>query len=145
MKKTILALVALIVGSIAGSAQINEIVGEWYTVDDKTGESYSVVSIYKGSNGKYYGKITEMLLPGTEDEICTACKDEDKNKRILGMVIIRDMVEKDGVLSGGKVLDPDNGKFYYGKIYIENGKLALRGSLDKWGALGRTQFWKKKK
>lgn len=145
MKKIILAVFMLIAGLIPGYAQINTIVGEWYTVDDKTGETLSVVKIYKAENGKYYGKIIEMLVPGTENELCTACKGEDQNKRILGMVIIRDMVEKDGVLSGGKVLDPDNGKFYYGKIYIENGKLALRGSLDKWGALGRTQFWNKKK
>lgn len=145
MKKIIFATLMFMASLLPGYAQVNEILGEWYTVDDKTGDSYSVVTIYKGNNGKYYGKITEMLVPGTENELCTACKGDDYNKRILGMVIIRDMVEKDGVLTGGKVLDPDNGKFYYGKIFIEKGKLALRGSLDKWGTLGRTQYWNRKK
>ena len=56
--------------------------------------------------------------------------------------------EKDGKLvSGdkGRVLDPDNGKFYYGKIWLEDGKLILRGSLDKKGILGRSQTWIRKK
>jgi uncharacterized protein (DUF2147 family) len=50
----------------------------------------------------------------------------------------------DGELRGGKVLDPENGKFYYAKIYLENGKLILRGSLDKRGLLGRSQTWIRK-
>lgn len=139
-------LLALLSTFLCGpmAAQINAILGDWYTVDDKTGDSYSVVHIYKATDGKYYGKITEMLLPGTEDELCHACKGEDREKPILGMVIIRGMEEKDGCLVGGKVLEPESGNFYYGKISIENGRLKLRGSLDKRGILGRTQYWNRK-
>ena len=51
------------------------------------------------------------------------------------------MKVENGELVGGKVLDPESGKFYYGKIYAKDGKLVLRGSLDKRGFLGRNQTW----
>ena len=52
-------------------------------------------------------------------------------------------LDENGELVGGKVLDPESGKFYYGKIYLKNGKLVLRGSLDKRGFLGRNQEWER--
>ena len=143
MKKFPTIIFALML-SLCCQAQINKIVGDWLTVDDNTGQNYAVVSIYKATDGKYYGKITQMLIPGTENEKCVACTGEDKDKPVLGMIIIRGMTEKDGALVGGKVLDPENGKFYYGKISYDNGQLKLRGSLDKAGILGRSQYWKRK-
>ncbi len=136
-------LLALVLMSTNLLAQTS-ILGEWITVDDKTGEKKSVVSIYQAENGKYYGKIID-LLTGSGDEVCTACVGEDQNKPIIGLVIVRDMQLKDGELRGGKVLDPDNGKFYYAKIYLDkDGTLVLRGSLDKAGLLGRSQTWLRK-
>lgn len=145
MKKTLL-MAAMALFAICASAQINQILGDWKTVDDKTGQNYSIIRIYKGSNGKYYGKIAKMLvdLPAGY-EVCTKCTGDDYNAPLEGLVIIRDMEEKDGELVGGRVLDPENGKFYYGKIYIKNGDLVLRGSLDKKGLLGRSQTWKRAK
>ncbi|HCS87903.1 MAG TPA: DUF2147 domain-containing protein [Bacteroidales bacterium] len=144
MKRNLLTILVVCCSFFPLSAQMHLILGDWYTVDDKTGESYSVVHIYREDNGKYYGKITAMLIPGTEQEICRDCTGADKNQPVLGMVIIRDMVEKNGVLTGGKVLDPETGNFYYGKISYDNGKLKLRGSIDKMGVLGRSQHWKRK-
>ena len=134
---------ALLLLSMSASAQISNILGDWKTVDDKTGEQRSVVTIYKGSDGLYYGKISKMLMYGS-DLRCEACKDEDHNAPIEGLVIIRGMKAEDGQLLGGKVLDPESGKFYYGKIFLKEGKLVLRGSLDKRGFLGRNQTWIRK-
>lgn len=120
--------------------QVNQIVGSWKTVDDKTGDNFSVVEIYKGSNGLYYGKIAKMLV-GPANQVCDKCEGEDHNKPLEGLVIIRDMKAIDGELREGRVLDPESGKFYYGKIYIKEGRLVLRGSLDKRGFLGRNQTW----
>jgi uncharacterized protein (DUF2147 family) len=53
--------------------------------------------------------------------------------------------EQDNQLKGGRVLDPESGNFYYGKIYLKDGKLVLRGSIDKRGFLGRNQTWIRKK
>ena len=118
--------------------------GEWVTVDDNTGEKISVVTIYQANNGKYYGKITQLLV-GSGNEVCTACTGNDHNKPIVGLVIVRDMELNGNELRNGKVLDPENGKFYYAKIYLnDKGNLVLRGSLDKAGILGRSQTWLRK-
>lgn len=119
----------------------NPLLGEWITVDDATGEHKSIVRIYQADNGKYYGTIIQLLEENGETAICTECTGEDHNKPIVGLTIIRDMQLKDNELRGGKVLDPDNGKFYYAKVYLKDGKLILRGSLDKAGLLGRSQTW----
>ena len=138
MKRTLM-LAALLMLTVGASAQVSGILGDWKTVDDKTGEKRSIVTIYKGSDGLYYGKISKMLM--YSDLKCEACKDEDHNAPIEGLVIIRGMKAEDGQLVGGKVLDPESGKFYYGKISMKDGKLVLRGSLDKRGFLGRNQTW----
>ena len=131
----------LSVVALSAHAQINAILGDWKTVDDKTNEQRSIVTIYKGSDGLYYGKISKMLMYTDLDLKCDQCKGEDYNAPIEGLVIIRGMKAENGELVGGKVLDPESGKFYYGKIYIKDGKLVLRGSLDKRGFLGRNQTW----
>ena len=136
-----IGIFALLFIVLSAHAQISSILGDWKTVDDKTGEKRSVVTIYKGSDGLYYGKISKMLMYTDLDLKCDQCKDEDHNKPIVGLVIIRGMKAENGELVGGKVLDPESGKFYYGKIYLKNGKLILRGSLDKRGFLGRNQEW----
>lgn len=139
MKRLYLILATVL--SCACALAQSPILGEWITVDDKTGEKMSVVSIYQSEDGKYYGKIVKLLV-GSQDEVCVACKGEDQNQPIVGLVIVRDMQLKNGELRGGRVLDPDNGKFYYGKIYLnDEGNLVLRGSLDKAGVLGRSQVW----
>ncbi len=147
MRKLFLMLVLALASAMPMAAQVQQIVGEWITVDDKTGEQLSVVKIFKATDGLYYGKIVELLV-GNQDEKCVACTGADKDKPVVGLIIIRGFQEKDGKLvSGdkGRVLDPDNGKFYYGKIWLEDGKLILRGSLDKKGILGRSQTWIRKK
>ena len=138
MKKLLLTLVAL--SAMTSMCAQNTIVGDWMTVDDKTGDNYSIVRIYQGDDGLYYGKIQKILM-GPEDVTCTLCTGADKDAPMLNLVIIRGMHMEKGELRGGKVLDPNNGKFYYGKIYLKNGKLVLRGSLDKLGAFGRNQTW----
>ena len=138
MRKLLLTIVALSAMTLMFAQ--NTIVGDWMTVDDKTGDNYSIVRIYQGDDGLYYGKIQKILM-GPEDVTCTLCTGADKDAPMLNLVIIRGMHMEKGELRGGKVLDPNNGKFYYGKIYLKNGKLVLRGSLDKLGAFGRNQTW----
>ena len=138
MRKIFLAIIGLCL-SVGMNAQ-NSIVGDWMTVDDATGQNFAIVTIYQGADGLYYGKITKMLMGG-DDLKCVACVGEDANAPITGMIILRGMHMENGELRGGKVLDPNNGKFYYGKVYLKDGKLVLRGSLDKLGVLGRNQTW----
>lgn len=138
--KRILFFAVTLLFSVTLFAQ-NPLLGEWITVDDATGEQKSIVRIYQADNGKYYGTIIQLLEENGETAVCTECTGEDHNKPIVGLTIIRDMQLKDGELREGKVLDPNNGKFYYAKVYLKDGKLILRGSLDKAGLLGRSQTW----
>ena len=154
--KRIVILFALVLScsavSLADSPQKSSIaarqaliLGDWKTVDDKTGENFSIITIYKGSDGLFYGKISKMLV-GPPDLRCDQCPGADYNQPLEGLIIIRGMRydAEDNELVGGKVLDPQSGKFYYGKIYPKNGKLVLRGSIDRHGFLGRNQTWIRK-
>lgn len=138
--KKIFSVLLLAMVAVGAWGQVEQIVGDWATVDDKTGNQYAIVRIYQAGNGLYYGKIAKMLV-GPKDLTCVECKGEDKNRPLEGLVIIRGMKNVNGELKEGKVLDPESGKFYYGKIYLDKGKLVLRGSLDKHGVLGRNQIW----
>ena len=140
MKQTKMLVVAMVVFATQMMAQ-TPILGEWITIDDATNEQKSVVRIYQAENGKYYGKIIQLFEENALEAVCEACTGEDHKQPIVGLTIIRDMQLKDGELRGGKVLDPDNGKFYYAKVSLKDGKLILRGSLDKAGLLGRSQTW----
>ena len=126
-------------------SQVSNIVGSWKTIDEKTGEAKSIVRIYKDQDGTYYGKIEKLF--NNPDGRCDKCKDENKDKPVLGMIIITGMKEKGDKLDGGYILDPGNGEKYYATISYDKGtgKLKLRGSLDKMGMLGRNQYWEKEK
>ena len=136
MKKCFL-LLALVFSSLFASAQIDKIVGEWYTVDDETGAVKALVDIYKGDNGLYYGKIIKVFKNGQENP----------NSDRKGLVIVKDMQAEDGILKGGTIYEPESGKTYYAKIsYNESDNtITLRGSLDKRGWVGRSQTWIKER
>ena len=138
--KTVFLSLALMVAAVV-SAQV-PFLGEWVTIDDASGEKKSVVNIYQADNGMYYGQIVTLFED--PNALCTECKDADYNQPIVGLTIVRDMQLVEGELRGGKVLDPENGKLYYAKIYLDKGNLILRGSLDKRGLLGRSQTWIRK-
>lgn len=129
--------------ALFSQAQVNQIVGKWQTIDDEDGSKKSIVHIFKSTNGKYYGKIEHLFK--NPDKKCTECSGTDKDKAVLGMIIIRDMKESKNELVGGTILDPKNGKVYRCSISYDktSGNLTVRGSLDSMGILGRSQTWLK--
>jgi uncharacterized protein (DUF2147 family) len=132
----------LLLGMVIG-AKAQNIVGKWKTIDDETHKPKSIVQIYKGGDGKYYGKIDKLFRdPGEDpDPICDKCHGSKHNKKIRGMIIITGLEKKDRNLwDDGKILDPHNGKVYDCKMWIENGKLQVRGYLG-WSLIGRSQTW----
>jgi len=141
MRQILITLVLFMAFGLTGNAQTDKITGKWKTVDDKDGSEKSIVSIFKATNGKYYGKIEKLFK--TPEKLCSECEGANKNKPVLGMLIINDLLEKDGKLTGGTILDPKNGKVYKCNINLEgNGnQLKVRGSLDKGGWIGRSQTW----
>ena len=141
MKKTCFLIFALATLTLSGFSQIDKILGKWKTIDDEDGTAKSIVYIYKATNGKYYGRIEKLFKDA--DKTCTECQGSNKNKPILNMVIINGMELKDNELTGGTILDPNNGKVYYCTISYDAQikKLKVRGSLDKGGWIGRNQTW----
>jgi len=143
MKKTLFSVFVLMFLAVSASAQVDKIVGKWKTIDDKDGSEKSIVNIFKASNGKYYGKVEKLFKEPNKK--CTECEGENKDKPVLGMTVLNNMVEKDGTLTGGTIIDPANGKVYKCNVSLDanTGKLKVRGSLDKRGVIGRTQHWVK--
>ncbi len=120
-----------------------DIVGKWKTIDDKTHKAKSVILIYKKSNGQYYGKIVKLFKKPGEDPNpkCDKCKGKLHNKPILGMVILTGLKKKGKNLwDGGKILDPESGNVYDVKMWLEGGKLHVRGYIG-WSLIGRSQVW----
>jgi len=118
-----------------------QIVGQWTTIDDNTGKPKSIVEITVRNN-KYYGKVIKLLNPSKPNPVCDQCAKDDAryNQKVLGMEILVDLVKDDDEFVDGRILDPENGKVYRCKIWIEDGDLKLRGYL---GPFFRTQTWKK--
>ncbi|MFK5981982.1 MAG: DUF2147 domain-containing protein [Flavobacteriaceae bacterium] len=137
--KNIVFVLLLVIGVFTNAQSI---IGEWETFDDKTGDKLSIVEIYK-SNNKYFGKITK-LYEDPSDLVCDKCEDENKNKPIIGLVVLQNLGIDDDEYNNGTILDPNNGETY--KCYIElinDNKLKLRGYIGI-SLIGRTQYWQRK-
>src|SRR5210317_2171257 len=138
--KTLFVLLIINMGIVA---QHEEITGLWKTIDDETGNPKSVVKIYV-EDGKLYGDIVKLFRkPGEDpDPICDKCDEEDPryNQKILGMTIITDMElqEDDNEWEDGEIMDPKKGKVYDCKLWVEDGKLQVRGYVL---FFHRTQEW----
>jgi len=132
MKKIFLTFLFFVI-ALVSNAQIDKILGEWKSVDDKTGEVTGVIEFYKGENGLYYGKTTHVYDKGKELF----------DPQYIGMILVKDFKEEDGRLVGGTLYEPHEDKTYYGKISYnaKDNTLIVRGSLDRRGWIGRSQTW----
>jgi uncharacterized protein (DUF2147 family) len=139
--KTLVGLVLLAAGS--SFAQMTP-VGTWHSIDDKTGEAKAEIQIVD-KDGALSGRVVKSLRndPNAK-KTCEDCKDDRKGQTIIGMEIIRgvkpDASGENLWASGGKILDPENGKDYTVKMVPQEGgkKLQVRGYI---GPFYRTQVW----
>ena len=138
-KLLVMLVLALFVAPALAQSAADSPVGRWITIDDKRKEPRSLVRIYE-EDGLLYARVDSIYLREGEplDPVCQQCKDERKDQRIIGMVIMWDMKLKRGKWSGGRILDPEKGKTYRSKIWLKDGKLRVRGYL---GPFYRTQTW----
>ena len=137
-----LTMCAAVLGAAVPSPAADSPVGRWNTVDDKTGKVLSEVELYD-QGGKLHGKIVGLTEPNDTNgkpKTCVKCSGADKDKPIVGLVIIRDLSANDGRYKGGTILDPEDGKVYKAEIWVEGGALKVRGYL---GLFYKTQTWRK--
>jgi uncharacterized protein (DUF2147 family) len=144
LMKRLVALVALSTIFAAGPAgAADSLAGTtWKTVDEKSGKVVSEVQLYD-QGGKLFGKITRLTEPNNEQgkpKMCTKCQGDDKDKPIVGLVILKDLSLSGDRYKGGTITDPEDGKIYKSELWVEDGKLKVRGYL---GIFYRTQTWLK--
>jgi hypothetical protein len=88
---TLAALIVVLGANLAVSAE--SLVGKWRTVDDKSGKVESEVELYE-EGGKLFGKIVGLSEPNDDTgkpKTCTKCTGADKDKPIVGLVIVKDL------------------------------------------------------
>ena len=146
MKRIVTGLATIAVGTLLSTAAMAASLNgsQWQTVDEKTGEKKAIVQISE-SNGQVSGKIIKVMNPADAKEKCTKCTGSLKDKPIEGLNFLYGM-KADGTneWSGGKLVDPESGKVYSGKITLsDNGQsLKLRGYVGS-PVFGRSQTWKR--
>ncbi|WP_299181120.1 DUF2147 domain-containing protein [uncultured Aquimarina sp.] len=136
----ILIIILLFLTSLVNAQ--SEIIGKWKTIDDNTGEPRSIVEIYKKGN-KLFGRIDRILKESDRNQLCKECEGDDYNQPIEGMVIIKDLQKDGDEYEDGTIMDPENGKVYKCKIWLEENDpntLNVRGYI---AFLFRTQKWVK--
>lgn len=139
----------LIIGASAAFAQQSSPIGQWRTIDDKTGEPRSIVEIYQ-EDGTLRGRVVEVLQTSDDAQrnsegqvICSACEGDRKNQPIEGMVILWGLEQDGSEWEGGTILDPANGKTYNAKLELDGeNRLKVRGYLGI-SLFGRTQTWQR--
>ena len=135
--------------------------GYWLSIDDKTKKVTAGWHIYV-ENGILYGKILSMA-DWPPETLAESCKENYDNvdypipgkvnqMPVVGTIWLWGLsISKPGEWKGGKIIEPDTGKVYWGSVTFRpaDGKkyltdtLEMRGSLDKAGLLGRSQNWRK--
>ncbi len=117
------------------------IFGKWKTIDNETGEEKSVVEIYK-KDGKVFGKIID-ILKGDKEAVCDKCEGEDKNKRILGFELIKNLTKSGFFYRNGTIFDPEKGKEYKCRLALKEDDpnvLEVRGYIS---FVYESQYWKR--
>jgi uncharacterized protein (DUF2147 family) len=120
-------------------AQADPIEKLWYS-EDKTAK----IHIYKGRDGKFYGKIAWLKVPDRNGKPKIDEKNPDPKKRnqpILGLTILKGFTKgDDNEYEDGTIYDPKNGKSYSCKITRNNDILDVRGYVGI-SLIGRTSSW----
>lgn len=143
MKKLLFFTFTIILFAGADLLAQSSIFGKWKTIDDESGEAKSVVEIYE-EDGKAFGKVTKIFRTDKQDAICDECDEDDprKDQKILGMVILKNMEKEGDEWTNGKILDPNSGSVYKCTMWVEDGKLHVRGYIG-FSLIGRTQVWER--
>lgn len=118
-------------------------VGRWKTINEVSGKATSIIVIYEES-GKLYGRVEKLLDPNPDNPHprCNFCPGDLKDQPVVGLRLLYDFRKDGAQWSGGRIVDPDNGKTYKCILALEEGgkKLKVRGYIG-FSLLGRTQYW----
>ena len=139
MKKILITILSIFFITTGFSQTI---FGAWNSFDEETNRLESVIEVYE-KNDQVFAKIIKITNLENQGATCINCSGERKNTPILGMNILTGLKKDGDEWSGGKILDPKNGKEY--KCYIQlldENTLKIRGYIG-FSMFGRTAIWKK--
>ena len=138
-----LVLFVLLLSGLAVAQQSP--VGNWKTIDDKSGKVEAVLTIVE-VDGKLSGSIIKLFPDPNEsaNPMCTKCPGSKKDKPILGMTILWGFKKQGQEWQQGSILDPNSGHTYRCKLKLIHGgtKLNVRGYIGI-SLFGRTQVWER--
>ncbi|USA47446.1 DUF2147 domain-containing protein [Acinetobacter sp. C26M] len=114
----------------------------WKTIDDKINKPTAIIQFKEEKNGSLSATIQKILVSGEEDK-CKSCEGEYRNKSLIGMVFLTKLKRvKNNEYDGGKIIDPDTGKYYNFSVKIDNTGRKLTGRAYIGVSLvGRNQTW----
>jgi uncharacterized protein (DUF2147 family) len=136
--KTSLLMLATLFGIITSvfaqtNNQVDKILGQYWS-PKKDGK----IEIYK-SGDKYFGKFVWGINPRKDTK---NPKKELQSRDIIGMVFLTNFVFKNKEYIDGQIYDPESGKTYSCKMWLESGNLKVRGFVG-FSYLGRTETFSK--
>ncbi|SCY09911.1 hypothetical protein SAMN05192588_1144 [Nonlabens sp. Hel1_33_55] len=140
MKNIVIVLLCFFAFAKANS---QDVTGTWKTIDDESGEVKSHMQIFKKGDS-YYGKVLKVLSKDAPaNPKCVSCEGALKDQPIEGMVIMKGLKKKGKMYKDGTIIDPENGKEYDCKIWLNEDNpdlLMVRGYIL---FLYRTQTWER--
>ncbi len=143
VKKSVAVSIILLLSFVSSIAQ--SVSGKWMTYNEQTGSPLSLIEI-KETAASIEGKIIKVFLEPYqgEDPVCTKCRGERKNKKVIDMNFLWGFKLNGDSWSSGKILDPENGEVYVSKLWLEDANtLQVRGYGGPLDMFFRTQTWKR--
>ncbi|HOY69652.1 MAG TPA: DUF2147 domain-containing protein [Methylotenera sp.] len=137
-----LVLTVLFLFSRNVNALENTPAGLWKTFDDK-GKATGYIRVMENQD-IYTGVIEKGLPTDKEDKFCSLCKGERKDKKLIGMTVIKNVKANGDSYEGSEILDPFSGNTYRVKLTLKEAgkKMEVRGFVGI-SLFGRTQIWER--
>ena len=124
-------------------AQSDPAVGVWQVYSDKNdGSSNGLVRTYV-QDGKLVGVVDALPPDAPPNPTCTKCSGTQKDKPVLGLVIMWGFEKEGDSWTGGTILEPQTGTTYKCKVHFAPpDSLKVRGYVGV-PLFGRSQTWKR--
>ena len=133
--------------SLSVSANNDPLLGQWKTIDDRTGYSLADVIISKDAKDRYMAKIVNVReVPGAvPQQNCTQCTGSLKGQPLVGLTMLKGLSshpEKTNEFINGTLLDPISGKLYQARARLKNnGRHLAIHSRTEGAPVGRNMTW----
>jgi len=133
--------------SLSVSANNDPLLGQWKTIDDRTGYSLADVIISKDAKDRYMAKIVNVreVPRAVPQQNCTQCTGSLKDQPLVGLTMLEGLSshpENTNEFINGTLLDPISGKLYQTRARLKNNgrHLAIHSRTEGF-PVGRNMTW----